>query len=127
MPYYGYGYGNHMAKKWWAITQVMIWRVADPSGDYFFTKTLNGTKSTEYDDEIKEIETLVANHNKSPKFNLENKKKSRLYTSAHLMGGPSLSLKASAQCRCRIKKNTLLRPLYWRMSCGKKTFYLKRG
>lgn len=73
IAYYGYGYGNHTAKKWWAITQVMIWRVADPSGDYFFTKTLNGEKSTEYDDEIKEIETLVANHNKSPKFNLENK------------------------------------------------------
>lgn len=72
IAYYGYGYGNHTAKKWWAITQVMIWRVADPSGDYFFTKTLNGEKSSEYDDEIKEIETLVANHNKKPKFNIED-------------------------------------------------------
>jgi len=73
IAYYGYGYGSHTSKKWWAITQVMIWRVADPSGDYFFTKSLNGEKSTEYDDEINEIETLVSNHNKSPKFSLENK------------------------------------------------------
>ena len=38
--YYGYGYGNHTEHKWYAITQVLIWRTADPSSQFFFSDTL---------------------------------------------------------------------------------------
>lgn len=66
--YYGYGYSNHTAKKWYAITQLVIWKYADSKGSYYFTDSLNGNKITTYDDEIKELETLINNHYKEPSF-----------------------------------------------------------
>lgn len=70
IAYYGYGYGNHTTHKWYAITQVMIWRVAEPTSDIFFTNTLNGTRNDNlYKDEIAEIERLVNAHYKMPNFN----------------------------------------------------------
>lgn len=66
--YYGYGYSNHTAKKWYAITQLVIWKYADPSGKYYFTDSLNGNKITTYDEEIQELETLINSHYKEPSF-----------------------------------------------------------
>ena len=68
IAYYGYGYGNHTQDKWYPVTQIMIWREIDKNADFYFTDTLNGNKITSYDDEIKEINTLVKNHNKLPSF-----------------------------------------------------------
>ena len=44
IAYFGYGYKNHTDKKWYAITQMMIWKVADPTGNFYFTDGLNGQK-----------------------------------------------------------------------------------
>ena len=69
IAYYGYGYGNHQEHKWYAITQVMIWRVADPTTDFYFTNTLNGTRNDSlFVSEIEEIQNLVNNHYRIPKF-----------------------------------------------------------
>lgn len=57
---YGYSYGNnHWGGKWYAITQLMIWQTADPSGDYYFTDTLNGNRINPYQDEINEVNSLI--------------------------------------------------------------------
>ena len=66
IAHFGYGYKNHTDKKWYAITQFMIWQAADPSGDYYFTDSLNGNRITAYTSEINEINNLVANYNKLP-------------------------------------------------------------
>ena len=74
LAYYGYQYNengyNHNDKKWYAITQVMIWRTARPDVDIYFTGTLNGSRVAKFEDEMAEIESLVANHYTRP--NLEN-------------------------------------------------------
>ena len=70
LAYYGYGYENHNSQKWYAITQVLIWRTAEPNSDIYFTNTLNGTRNDSlFASEIQEIENLVANHYKIPNFN----------------------------------------------------------
>ncbi|MDD6879682.1 MAG: SpaA isopeptide-forming pilin-related protein [bacterium] len=68
IAYYGYGYGNHTSDRWFAITQVMIWREIDKDASFYFTDKLNGSKITTYDNDIKEIESLVNNHNKISSF-----------------------------------------------------------
>ena len=72
--YYGYGYGNHTEHKWYAITQVLIWRTADPSSQFFFTDTLNGNRNDSlFASEIAELENLVNTHYVNPEFdNLGN-------------------------------------------------------
>lgn len=66
--YYGYGFSNHTAKKWYAITQMIIWKYADPNGNYYFTDSLNGNKITTYDKDMKELETLIKEHEIKPSF-----------------------------------------------------------
>ena len=70
LAYYGYQYNdngyNHSDQKWYMITQVMIWRTTNPESDIYFTDTLNGNRTSKYDGEIAEIESLVANHYKIP-------------------------------------------------------------
>ena len=70
LAYYGYGYGNHNSQKWYAVTQVLIWRTAEPTSDIYFTNSLNGTRNDSlFASEIQELENLVANHYKAPNFN----------------------------------------------------------
>lgn len=76
IAYYGYGYQDdsvdHVTdSRWYTITQLMIWRVVDPSADIYFTDTLNGNRNdTLFLDEIEEIEQLVMNHYQKPVFSL---------------------------------------------------------
>lgn len=73
LSYYGYQYGNHTDLKWYYITQVLIWRTAEPMSNIFFTNTLNGTRNDNlYSSEIAEIEDLVAKHYVIPNFNLSD-------------------------------------------------------
>ena len=73
LSYYGYQYGNHTDLKWYYITQVLIWRTADPTANIFFTNTLNGNRNDNlYSSEIAEIEDLVAKHYVVPNFNLSD-------------------------------------------------------
>ena len=68
IAYFGYRYGNHNITIWYAVTQLMIWQVADPSGDYYFTDTLNGNRINGYQPYIDEINNLVDNYNVKPSF-----------------------------------------------------------
>lgn len=69
LSYYGYGYGNHSDKKWYAITQLLIWRTTTPDADIYFTDSLNGNRvKDKFASEIAEMESLVANHKKIPTF-----------------------------------------------------------
>lgn len=74
LAYYGYQYNDngydHSDHKWYAITQVMIWRTTNPESNIYFTDTLNGSYTSRFDGEIAELDRLVANHYKTP--SLEN-------------------------------------------------------
>lgn len=74
LAYYGYQYNDngydHSDYKWYAITQVMIWRTTNPESNIYFTDTLNGSYTSRFDGEMAELDRLVANHYKTP--NLEN-------------------------------------------------------
>ena len=76
LAYYGYGYNdngyNHSAQKWYAITQLLIWRTAEPTSVMYFTDTLNGTRNdNKFTSEIAELESLVAGHYAKPSFNTD--------------------------------------------------------
>lgn len=68
IAYFGYRYGDHHYTYWYAVTQLMIWQVADPSGDYYFTKTLNGERTYGYQKYIDEINYLVDTFDITPSF-----------------------------------------------------------
>ena len=77
LAYYGYGYNengyDHSNNKWYAITQVLIWRTVEPTSRIVFTDTLNGNEvSDKFASEIAELESMVANHYKRPNLNIEN-------------------------------------------------------
>lgn len=62
IAYYGYGYQGHTDSKWYAITQFMIWQETSPESTIYFTKTLNGSKISKYEEEMNEINYLIQNH-----------------------------------------------------------------
>ena len=68
LAYFGYGYGNHTDKKWFAVTQVLIWQTADYQGTYYFTDSLNGNKTDKYQPYIDELNHLVELHTTLPSF-----------------------------------------------------------
>ncbi len=69
LAYYGYNYQNHTDSKWYFITQVLIWRAINKDYNIYFTNKLNGVKvANAYQEEIKELEDLVARHDLTPSF-----------------------------------------------------------
>ena len=73
LAYYGYGYKDervdHTNKKWYGITQVMIWRVMRPDLTWTFKESRNAIPSnTLYSSEVEELNTLVNNYYKKPSF-----------------------------------------------------------
>ena len=68
VAHFGYGYPHHTDPKWYAITQFMIWQISDPTGDYYFSDSLNGQKVNKFQDEINEINSLVDSLNVLPSF-----------------------------------------------------------
>ena len=76
LAYYGYGYKDanydHSSDKWYIATQMLIWRIADPSIDSYFTNTLKGTRNDNIlKAEMDEVLSLANNHKTLP--NLVNK------------------------------------------------------
>lgn len=74
LAYYGYGYKDenvdHTAKKWYVITQFMIWHsVPTDYEQIYFTDKLNGKKIIKYTAEMAEMEELLSKHYKVPNFN----------------------------------------------------------
>lgn len=73
LAYYGYGYKDnnvdHKSKKWYGITQVMIWRVMRPDLTWTFKTSRNGTPSnSNFANEVAEMQRLVDDHKKAPSF-----------------------------------------------------------
>lgn len=73
LSYYGYGYSgdgyNHSSKKWYGITQVMIWKSVRPDLKYAYKTSRYGSVSKDlYKDEEQEIEELVSKHYVKPSF-----------------------------------------------------------
>lgn len=73
LSYYGYQYNDsvidHTSKKWYGITQTMIWRTLRTDVKFIFKNSRYGTTNSNlYLNEIKEIENLIKNHDKVPSF-----------------------------------------------------------
>ncbi len=73
IAYYGYGYKKHTSKKWYGVTQYLIWQEVDKKANIYFSSTQNGAKKDLYTEEINEIEQLILEHNKE--FNIKDKYK----------------------------------------------------
>lgn len=73
IAYYGFGYKNHTSKKWYGVTQYLIWQEVDKKANIYFSSTQNGAKKDLYTKEIQEIEDLINEHNK--KFTIDDKYK----------------------------------------------------
>lgn len=67
LSYYGYQYKDHTEKKWYSITQILIWRTIDKNGSYYWVNS-DGEKINVYQNEIKELEKLVKKHDLKPSF-----------------------------------------------------------
>lgn len=76
LAYYGYGYKdekyNHTSKKWYGITQVLIWRTIRPDVTWTFkTGRYGNIKVNLHFNEVSELLTLVYNHSILPSFDGE--------------------------------------------------------
>ena len=67
--HFGYGYKNHTDPSWYAVTQFMLWQVSDPTGNYYFTDSLNGNRISRFDSEINEINSLINDYYNIPSIN----------------------------------------------------------
>lgn len=73
ISYYGYSYKrgsiDHTSKKWYGITQVMIWRVMRPDLTWTFKENRNAKPDKNlYIEEVNEINKLIQEHEKIPSF-----------------------------------------------------------
>ena len=62
IAYYGYGYNGQYDDKWYAATQVLIWRTVYPNMDIYYTDKFKGEKIENLVAEEKQIMDLVNNH-----------------------------------------------------------------
>ena len=68
LSYYGYGYGNHTEDKWYAITQLLIWKEINKEADFYYTETFKGKRVDRFIEETNELNSLVNNHYKKISF-----------------------------------------------------------
>lgn len=66
IAYFGYNYKDHKEDKWYAITQMMLWREMDPDATIYFTDKFKGNRITKYKDEEEQIEKLIKNYHILP-------------------------------------------------------------
>ena len=71
IAHFGYGYANHQDNKWYAITQLMIWKEAAPDAQFYFTDKLNGNKIDIFIDEQQEIYKQVNQYQTKPNIDTE--------------------------------------------------------
>ena len=69
IAYFGYNYKDHKEDKWYAITQMMLWREMDPDATIYFTDKFKGNRITKYTDEEEQIEKLIKNYHILPNIN----------------------------------------------------------
>ncbi len=81
LAYFGYGYNDHTDYKWISITQMLIWRTAEPLYSFYWVNNVNERKKIfPYKQEMKELEELVKDANTLPdiKDNIELSKNSTM-------------------------------------------------
>ena len=79
IAYYGYGYVDkdnnvdHTDKKWYAVTQYLIWEIESNNHEIYFTSYLQGPKVDMFKEEKEEIKALVNKDLQMPFFeNIKN-------------------------------------------------------
>lgn len=60
--FYGYGYKDRVDDVWFQATQLLIWRLLEPSGKFYFTNGLHGAKKEAEEAKIKAILDDVNKH-----------------------------------------------------------------
>lgn len=70
LVYLGYKNKGKEDEIWYAITQLLIWETVEPNGLYYFTDSLNGNKTSKYQDLINELNNAVNNYQNSIKTEL---------------------------------------------------------
>ncbi|MBO5475353.1 MAG: Cys-Gln thioester bond-forming surface protein [Bacilli bacterium] len=79
IAYYGYGYKDerydHTSPEWYAITQLLIWKIQAPNYKHYIVNSLTSTTSIDaYSSKMGEINTLIKKHkNKLSLFNYKMK------------------------------------------------------
>ena len=69
ISHFGYGYKNHTDPKWYAITQFLLWKIAEPTGYYYFSEYKNGPEVNLFEEEIKELLNLIEEFKTNTSFN----------------------------------------------------------
>ena len=67
--HFGYGYKNHTEDKWYALTQMYIWKIAKPNAKYYYSSEKNGKKVEMFENETNELKNLIENYKKDTQFN----------------------------------------------------------
>ena len=65
--YYGYGYNGHTDKKWYGITQYLMWKSLS-FDDVYFTDSYYGNRVERYISEVNELENMVNSYLTLPSF-----------------------------------------------------------
>ncbi len=108
IAHFGFYYKNHTDDYWYAVTQMMIWQVADTTnGETYFTDRLNGNRVNIYQDEMNEINNLVNNYNTLPETN----NKTYIFKEGEeikLSGGNIISNYKSNDERVKIEGNNIV-------------------
>ncbi len=66
--HFGYGYENQTAEKWYAATQVLIWRTIDPTMQFFITANKSPYAVQNYNTEINTIKKHADTYKKNLSF-----------------------------------------------------------
>ncbi len=69
LAYFGYLYPGHEDKKWYGITQYLIWKTVAKDVNIYFADGKNGKKINAYQSEIEEIEQLIQEYQDLKKIN----------------------------------------------------------
>ena len=73
LAYLGYNSNNRSSNEWYAVTQLLIWKTAVPTGEYYFTEGLTGPKTNKFQNLIDELNNDVEQFNNNPEFQHEYK------------------------------------------------------
>ena len=71
LAYLGYNSKNRTNNEWYAVTQLLIWQTAVPTGEYYFTDGLTGPKINKFQNLIDELNKDVELFNSNPEFKKE--------------------------------------------------------
>lgn len=69
LAYFGYQYPGHEDKKWYGITQYLIWKTVAKDANIYFADGKNGKKINAYQSETQEIENLIQDYKNLKKVN----------------------------------------------------------